>query len=95
MIGSSLGGFLRHLSFAEQTGCRAVLLNPAVEPARDLAVHVGAQKSRHGDAPFFFRAEYIDELRAIAPPPTLTRPERYLAVIAKGDELLSWRAIRN
>lgn len=29
------------------------------------------------------------ELRSIAPP-TLTRPERYFAVIAKGDEVLSW-----
>jgi uncharacterized protein len=90
VIGSSLGGFYA-TAVAERTGCRAVLLNPAVDPARDLAAHVGAQKSWHDDAPFFFRAEYIDELRAIAPPPTLTRPERYLAVIAKGDELLSWR----
>jgi uncharacterized protein len=90
VIGSSLGGFYA-TAVAERTGCRAVLLNPAVDPARDLAAHVGAQKSWHDDQPFFFRAEYIDELRAIAPPPTLTRPERYLAVIAKGDELLSWR----
>ena len=24
-------------------------------------------------------------------PPVITRPERYLAVIAKGDEVLDWR----
>ena len=40
---------------------------------------------------FVFRAEYVDELRALAPPAPLTDPERYFAVIAKGDEVLSWR----
>ena len=29
-------------------------------------------------------------VRGIAPP-VLTRPERYFAVIAKGDEVLDWR----
>jgi predicted esterase YcpF (UPF0227 family) len=90
VIGSSLGGFYA-TAVAERKGCRAVLLNPAIDPARDLAAHIGAQKSWHDDEPFFFRAEYIDELGAIAPPRALTRLERYFAVIAKGDELLSWR----
>jgi len=39
---------------------------------------------------FTFRAEYVDELRALAVP-AITRPERYFAVIAKGDEVLDWR----
>ena len=90
VIGSSLGGFYATI-VAERTGCRAVLLNPAIDPARDLAGHIGEQKVWHGDERFFFRPGYIDELLAIAPPARLTRPERYLAVIAKGDELLSWR----
>ena len=90
VIGSSLGGFYATV-VAERTGCRAVLLNPAVEPARDLAAYIGEQTAWHGDDRFFFRAEYIDALRALAPPLPLTRPERYFAVIAKGDELLSWR----
>ena len=70
--------------------CRTVLLNPAVEPARDLAKHIGEQTAWHGDERFWFRAEFIDELRAIECR-ALTRPERYLAVIAKGDEVLDWR----
>jgi predicted esterase YcpF (UPF0227 family) len=90
VIGSSLGGFYATVA-AERFGCRAVLLNPAVDPARDLAAHIGEQTAWHGDERFFFHAEFIDELRALAPPPQLTRPERYFAVIAKGDELLSWR----
>ena len=90
VIGSSLGGFYATV-VAERTGCRAVLLNPAVEPARDLAVHIGEQKAWHGDDRFYFHAGFIDELNTLAPPSPLTWPERYFAVIAKGDEVLSWR----
>jgi predicted esterase YcpF (UPF0227 family) len=89
VVGSSLGGFYATV-LAERTGCRAVVLNPAVEPARDLANQVGSTTTWHEQAPFEFRPEYVDELRALAVP-AITRPERYHAVIAKGDELLSWR----
>ena len=90
VIGSSLGGFYA-AAVAERTGCPAVLLNPAVDPARDLVAQVGELTTWHSGEPFVFRAEHVDELRRIAPPAPLTRPERYLAVIAKGDEVLSWR----
>jgi predicted esterase YcpF (UPF0227 family) len=90
VIGSSLGGFYATV-VAERTGCPAVLLNPAVDPARDLAAHIGEQTSWHDpEDRFFFRAEFVDELRALAPQ-MVTRPERYFAVIAKGDEVLEWR----
>jgi predicted esterase YcpF (UPF0227 family) len=90
VVGSSLGGFYATI-VAERTGCRAVLLNPAVDPARDLEASVGQTTAWHSDDAFVFRPEYIDELRRVAPPPRLTRLDRYLAVIAKGDEVLSWR----
>jgi hypothetical protein len=90
VIGSSLGGFYA-TCVAEATGCRALLLNPAVDPARDLAAHVGEQTAFHDPGERFrFEPTYLDELRALAPP-FLTRPERYAAVIAKGDEVLDWR----
>jgi predicted esterase YcpF (UPF0227 family) len=90
VIGSSLGGFYTTV-VAERTGCPAVLLNPAVEPARDLARYIGEQTGWHNpDDRFFFRPEFVDELRAMAPA-AITRPERYFAVIAKGDEVLDWR----
>ncbi|WP_077033233.1 YqiA/YcfP family alpha/beta fold hydrolase [Pelomonas sp. KK5] len=90
VIGSSLGGFYATV-MAERLGCRAALLNPAVDPARDLANYIGEQTcwqdpSEH----FFFRPEFVDELRALSPG-ELSRPERYFAVIAKGDEVLDWR----
>jgi uncharacterized protein len=90
VIGSSLGGFYATV-LAEQLGWPAVVINPAVEPARDLARYIGEQTSWHDPQDhFFFRAEFIDELRALHPA-ALSRPERYLAVIAKGDEVLDWR----
>ncbi len=68
-----------------------MLLNPAIDPARDLAKYIGEQTAFHDPAErFFFRAEFVDELRALTPA-AVTRPERYLAVIAKGDEVLDWR----
>ncbi len=90
VAGSSLGGFYATVA-AEAFGCRALLLNPAVDPARDLAAHVGEQTQFHQpEQRFEFRNEHVAELRALTPP-AITRPERYGAVIAKGDELLDWR----
>ena len=90
VMGSSLGGFYA-TAVAEALGCRAVVLNPAVDPARDLVRYVGEQTAYHDPAQRFeFKPEYVDELRALAPS-RITRPERYAAVIAKGDELLDWR----
>lgn len=90
VVGSSLGGFYATV-LAERLGCRAVVLNPAVDPARDLTSHIGTLTSYHDlETSFEFRAEHVDELRALRPP-SLAHPDRYAAVIAQGDELLDWR----
>ena len=91
VIGSSLGGFYATI-VAESIGCRAVLVNPAVDPARDLAAHIGRQTMYHSAGESFdFRAEYVDDLAAMTPPSALTRPLDILAIVAKGDEVLDWR----
>ena len=90
VVGSSLGGFYA-TRVAALTGCPAVLLNPAVDPARDLARHIGAQTGWHDPAQrFHFQPGFIDELRALEVGP-LVRPERVLAIVAQGDEVLDWR----
>ena len=90
VIGSSLGGFYATW-VAETTGCKAVLLNPAVYAARDLAKYAGTHTSWHDPAEtFVFKAGYVDELLALERQ-GLTHPENYLAIIAKGDEVLDWR----
>ncbi|MBS0447999.1 MAG: esterase [Proteobacteria bacterium] len=88
VIGSSLGGYYATI-VAERTGCRTVLLNPATEPARDLVDYVGEITAWHSEDRFEFRPEFVAELDAMRPA-SITHPERYYAVIAKGDELLDW-----
>ncbi len=89
LIGSSLGGYYAAY-LAQAFGCRCVLLNPAVAPSRDLAPYVGEHKMFHSDEAFFFRAEYLSQLKALEID-KLSQPERYFMIAAKGDELLDWR----
>lgn len=96
VVGSSLGGFYATV-VAETPGheaWRAVVINPAVDPARDLAAYIGEQTAFHTpEERFFFRPEFIDELRALAPGP-LTGRARYLPILATGDEVLSCREMQ-
>jgi uncharacterized protein len=90
VIGSSLGGFYATY-VAQAYGCKAVLLNPAVNPARDLAAYIGEQPAWHDPGERFnFEPHFIDELRALEAGP-LRQPAKFFAVIAKGDEVLDWR----
>ena len=89
LIGSSLGGYYATW-LAERLGCRAVLLNPAVHAARDLASQVGVKTQYHSNEAFEFKSIYIDELKALAVK-QITHPERYFLIAATGDELLDWR----
>lgn len=89
IAGSSLGGFYA-IALAEELGCRAIVINPAVYAARDLATQVGEHTHYHSDEPMTFKAEYVDELAHMAPA-GITVPERYLLIAATGDEVLDWR----
>ncbi|WP_341922396.1 YqiA/YcfP family alpha/beta fold hydrolase [Polaromonas sp. YR568] len=90
VMGSSLGGFYA-THVAETCVCKAVLLNPAVNPARDLAKYIGEQTAWHDpNEHFFFEPRFVDELRALERG-AVSRPENYFALIAKGDEVLDWR----
>ncbi len=90
VIGSSLGGFYANW-LAERWGCKAVLLNPAVRPARDLAAHLGDQTVWHDpEQHFVFEAAYVDELIALEIA-HISQPDRYFAVVAMGDEVLDWQ----
>jgi predicted esterase YcpF (UPF0227 family) len=93
VIGSSLGGYYATW-LAQQRSCRAVLLNPAVDPARDLARYIGEQTAWHDPSErFYFEPYFVNELRALHAGP-LNEPERLMTVIATGDEVLDWREMR-
>jgi predicted esterase YcpF (UPF0227 family) len=89
VIGSSLGGYYA-ACLAQHWQCKAVLLNPAVYAARDLATQVGEHTHFHSDAPFVFLPEYVDELAemAVGRP---AHPGQYFLIAAKGDEVLDWQ----
>lgn len=90
VLGSSLGGFYAQL-LASELGCPVVLLNPAVQPARDLAAHIGEHPAWHDPAQrIHFEPAFVEQLRALQSAPRPHRPPT-LAVIAQGDEVLDWR----
>jgi uncharacterized protein len=94
IIGSSLGGFYA-VALAERLlragiYARCVLLNPAPYPARDLAAYIGRVSNWHDEGGFEFTEQHVQELQVIETQ-TFTRPERYMAIVSKGDEVLSWR----
>lgn len=87
VMGSSLGGFYATW-LAERLGCKAVLLNPAVKPARDLLPHLGEHALWHDPSQHFvLEPGFIDELRAMELE-RISLPQRYYALIAQGDEVL-------
>ena len=89
IIGSSLGGFYATW-LAERLQCRVVLLNPAVDPLKNLQQHVGVTTAWHSDLPFEFKPDYIDELRELKVA-AITDPARYYLIAATGDEVLDYR----
>jgi uncharacterized protein len=91
LIGSSLGGYYATW-LAERLGCRAVLLNPAITPARDLEGQLGRQPVYFSADEIDFRPEHLRELKAIDTP-VISRPERYFLVAATGDTLIDYRTM--
>jgi predicted esterase YcpF (UPF0227 family) len=89
IVGSSLGGFYATW-LAERLGVPAVLLNPSVDPLKNLSTQVGVTTNWHSDEAFEFRPEYIDELAELKIA-RITRPERYFLIAATGDEVLDYR----
>jgi predicted esterase YcpF (UPF0227 family) len=89
IIGSSLGGYYATY-LAELFSAQATLLNPAIEPARDLESYIGELKAWHSDEAFHFKPEYIQELNDLYIK-NITKPNRYYLIAAKGDEVLDWQ----
>jgi hypothetical protein len=91
VIGSSLGGFYATY-LAEATGCSAIVLNPVVHAARDLATQIGEHRPYHDPdgSPEAFRPEYVDELRRYELA-CISHPLRYFLIAATGDEVLDYR----
>ncbi|MDZ7868772.1 MAG: YqiA/YcfP family alpha/beta fold hydrolase [Rheinheimera sp.] len=89
IIGSSLGGFLA-TALAEQYGCRAVLINPAVRPHLLLQQHLGRYFHPVRQQHYEVRAEHLPLLEDLQVE-ELHRPSQYLVLLQSGDEVLDYR----
>ena len=89
VIGSSLGGFLA-TALAEQYGCRAVLINPAVRPHLLLQQHLGRYYHPVRQQHYEVRADHLPLLEELQVQ-KLRRPSRYLVLLQSGDEVLDYR----
>ena len=89
LIGSSLGGHYATW-IAERYDVRAALVNPALAPHTLLATVLGPQTNLYTGEHYELTATHIEELRALDIQ-AITRPERYLLIVAMGDEVLDSR----
>ena len=88
LVGSSLGGtYATYL--AEKHGCRAVLLNPAIDPHVGLRAYLGTQKNLHTGEPYELTEGYLQEWKELQVP--RITPGRYLLIVETGDEVLDYR----
>lgn len=89
VAGSSLGGFYATY-LAEQFGGKAVLINPAVRPHLLLEKYLGENINYHTSEHWMFDETHIEQLRQLEVNP-ITKAERYLLMLQKGDETLDYR----
>lgn len=89
VVGSSLGGFYATWA-AEEFGCRAVLINPAVRPYDLLKDYIGPQRNYQTGEIQMVDASFANDLRALERQPR--HPENYWLLVQTGDETLDYRA---
>jgi predicted esterase YcpF (UPF0227 family) len=92
LVGSSLGGFyVSHLMerHPQRAQLRALVINPATDPASDLAPYVGPIQGWHDARPMTFERAYLEQLHQMTV--GITDANRYALLAATGDELLDWR----
>lgn len=74
---------------AEEFGCRAVLINPAVRPYDLLKDYTGPQRNYQTGEVQMIEPGFADDLRAMERKPA--RPERIWLLVQTGDETLDYR----
>ena len=88
LVGSSLGGFYATY-LVEKLGCRAVLINPAIDPQVGLRAYLGPQKNLHTGEPYQLTETHLREWEKLVVP--RITPSRYLLLVETGDEVLDYR----
>ena len=87
LVGSSLGGYYA-IYLAEKYFLKAVLINPSLKPYKTLKKYTGLQYRFCDKKPFYWKKEYLKELKELK-----TKPKRgkYLVLLQSGDEVLNYK----
>lgn len=94
LVGSSMGGFLATI-LAERHALRAVLINPAVRPARFVADYLGQTLTNDASGErFTIDHAHFDQLTALQWD-RIVHPARYLLLLGGADETLDCRDALN
>jgi len=88
LVGSSLGGFYATW-LAEKHDLKAVLVNPAVHPQRDLRALLGVQQNLYTGERYELTESHLAQWADMFVPRITS--ERYLLLVETGDELLDYR----
>lgn len=89
LMGSSLGGYYAtHL--AERYGLKAVLINPAVNPAQLWHEHLGENRNYYSGRRYTITEEHVQQLRDIDTT-QLAQAQNYMLLVQTGDETLDYR----
>ena len=89
LVGSSLGGYYATWLVEHYPTCKAVLINPAIDPHVGLRAYLGPQKNLYTGEPYElteahlrqWEAHYVERISA----------QRYLLLVETGDEVLDYR----
>lgn len=88
-VGASLGGFYAAW-IAQKTGCKAVLVNPAVSPWEIVDRYVGVHQVCSGQRTLEVKPKFSTQLRKIDVK-RFDQPSRILLILTTGDEVLDWQ----
>ena len=89
-VGGSLGGFYAAW-MAQKTGCKAVLVNPAVSPWEVVDRYIGVHQLVGSDKTLEVKPEFSEQLRKIAVG-KFKDASRILLFLTTGDEVLDWQS---
>jgi predicted esterase YcpF (UPF0227 family) len=88
-LGSSLGGFYATWLVENHPACKAVLVNPAIDPHVGLRAYLGPQKNLYSGEAYELTEAHLRQWqhRYVE----RVTPQRYLLLVETGDEVLDYR----
>ena len=92
LVGSSLGGFYS-VYLANKFGLKAVLINPVIDPCKELERAIG--KHENFDGSFYTFNEEMLRLYKKYRLSAIENKQNYLILLQKGDELLDYREAKH